>query len=130
MTDARYYEDRANHIADTSRRFLVAIHSGGIAITFATVGALSGKVKGVDWAMWPTGSFSIGLAIVGLSLYIAKGKSLNRKNAAATGTEPEDFDTFFLRNETYDAASLIAFVFGVVMGIVQLGSVEFIATTS
>ncbi len=117
-------EKRSREIADTVRRYLVAIHTGGIGITFGVVGALASNKVNPGWAAWPVAIFSMGLVVVGGSLFLAKHKAIKRRDAIGQNTAAPDFTACFWRNDTWDRVSLIIFLLGVLVGIWKLNGIS------
>lgn len=108
-------EKRSRDVADKIRTYLIALHSGGIAVTFAVAGTLAGQKVAPAWAVWPVASFVTGLVVLGMSLFLAKYKALTRDRDPSI-----QFTRWFWRNATYDLASLGIFVVAVCIGLWQL----------
>ena len=120
------HEQRSQQIADIKRRFLVAMNTGGIAITFALAAALTER-SGVHpkWAIWPVAVFVIGLVTTWWSLHLAKYREGKRRDAAKQGEAGygQNFDpTFPLRQQsrTWDTLTLCVFVLGVLVGLLMV----------
>ena len=118
------HEKRSQEIADTTRRFLVAVHTGGIGITFALASALAGYRINPGWAVWPVVVFASGILIVGVSLMLAKHRELKRRDAAKKGEKEPNFSGFFWRSYTWDIISLFLFVVGVVVGLAIIYGID------
>ncbi|MFZ5908296.1 MAG: hypothetical protein ACOYVJ_13010 [Nitrospirota bacterium] len=123
MDKAEEHEKRSREIADTTRRFLVVIHTGGIGVTFAVASALANQKVSPAWVILPIIIFAVGLVIIGVSLMLAKHRELRRRDAAERGKDPPKFSGFFWRSFTWDIASLLLFIVGVVVGLFKLSSV-------
>jgi len=122
--DGEDQEKRSREIADTIRRYLVAIHTGGIGITFGVVGALASNKINPGWAAWPIAIFSMGLVVVGGSLSLAKYKAIQRRDALRQNKEAPNFTACLWRNDTWDRVSLIIFLLGVLVGICKLNGIN------
>ena len=116
-------EKRSREIADTIRRYLVAINTGGIGVTFAVAGALASQKVNPGWVAWPIVFFSTGLVIVGVSLFLAKHKALKRRDAKIDNKQEPDFTSLLWRNFTWDCIALIIFLLGVLIGICKLNGI-------
>lgn len=79
------HDSRSREIADTTRRYLVALNTGGVAMTFVVAGSLAAEGVNPGWAIWPVAIFVFGLTISAISLFLAKNKALRRRNATAEG---------------------------------------------
>ena len=120
MSDADDHERRSREIADTTRRLLVAINTGGVGATFAMAGALAGHKVSPGWAAWPAGVFIAGLVVTGVSLFLAKHRELERGKAAKAGEPEPDFTAWYWRSFTWDRIALVLFVAGCVVGLWKL----------
>ncbi len=124
---------RTAEVADSARRFLAAINTGGIGVTFAIAGALTSEKVPPKWAVWPVGVFSIGLALTAFSWQLQKYKTKKRRDAArvivtsrksvVNGEYEPVFRSSFWRNQSYDALALVAFVVGVFLGLYELSQI-------
>ncbi len=90
------YERRSVEVADTARRFLAAVHTGGIAVAFGLVGALVPHGVPPRWATWPVALFVAGLVVLLFSWLLAKHKALRRRNAALSGNALPDYSQRYL----------------------------------
>lgn len=126
---------RTAEVADSGRRFLAAINTGGIGITFAIAGILASEKVPPQWATLPAGVFASGLALTAISWQLQRYKTKRRRDAArviiasrktmATGESEPVFKSFVWRNHTYDLLALIAFIAGVFVGLNELSQIEF-----
>ena len=121
---------RTAEVADSARRFLAAINTGGIGVTFAIAGALTSEKVPPKWAIWPVGVFSIGLALTAFSWQLQKYKTKKRRDAARviiTSRQAEvdgEYELAFKwHSQTYDALALVAFVAGVFVGLYELSQI-------
>jgi hypothetical protein len=108
-------EKRSREIADKIRTYLSALHTGGIAITFAVAGTLAGQKVPPSWAVWPVSAFTVGLVVLGLSLFLAKHKAKKRDQNPDVNFRP-----WYWHNFTYDLLSMFVFVIAVGVGLWQL----------
>ena len=106
-------EQRAREIADTTRRYLTALNTGGVAITFGVAGTLAGNGVDPAWAVCPVSIFVLGLAITAGSLFLAKHKALKRRDAAQNNAPAPDFKQWYQRNFTFEVVALLAFLVAV-----------------
>jgi hypothetical protein len=98
MKETQNYSERADGIADSLRTFLIAIHTGGIAVVFAVAGSLASECVNPRWAVCPAAIFSLGLVLVGFSLLLAKHKALKRRDAVAAKKAVPEFKNILWRN--------------------------------
>ena len=117
-------EQRSRDIADTTRRYLTALNTGGIAITFGVAGTLAGRGVEPRWAIWPVAIFVLGLTITAGSLLLAKHKALKRRDAAAGEAPTPSFKEWYWANFTYEVLALITFLVAVGIGLWGLSSVH------
>lgn len=122
MTTAEEQEQRSREIADTTRRYLTALNTGGVAVTFTVAGALASHGVEPRWAVGPVAVFVVGLTITAVSLMLAKHKALRRRDAAAE-SEP-NFKKVLWANFTYEVLSLAAFLVAVGLGLWELSCVR------
>ena len=114
------HERRSREVADTTRRFLVGVNTGGIAITFAVAGDLIKKGVEPDWTILPVAVFVISLVLIGISLLLAKHREIERRDAAKEGNELPDFSMVLWRSFLWDSLSLIGFVIGVIIALAKM----------
>ena len=117
-------ESRSREVADTLRRFLVAIHTGGIGVLLAVSSSLAEQHVHPKWAFWPVLLFVGGLVVVGASLLLAKHREVKRRDAAKKGEAEPDFSGLLWRSQTWDTISLALFVAGALAGLLALSCVE------
>jgi len=120
MSDAADHEKRSREIADTTRRLLVAVNTGGIGASFAMAGSLAGHKINPGWAALPASFFMAGLVVTGVSLFLAKHRELKRGEAAKAGNPEPDFTAWYWRSFTWDAIALTLFVVGCIAGLWKL----------
>lgn len=123
MEQHRELAKRAADVADSGRRFLAAINTGGIGVAFAVAGSLAGEGVPPLWAVWPVAVFSFGLVLTGWSWQLQKHKTIKRRDAAKSGAGEPDFAALWWRNQTYEALALVAFIAGVLVGLLKLSDV-------
>jgi hypothetical protein len=124
VTTEAEQEQRAREIADTTRRYLTALNTGGIALTFAVAGALASEGVQPGWAVRPVAVFVLGLTITGGSLFFAKHKTFRRRNAARAGAPEPDFAKWYSANFTYELLALITFLVAVIVGLWELSHLQ------
>jgi hypothetical protein len=113
-------EERSREIADTTRRYLTALNTGGVAVTFGVASSLTGRGIQPRWASWPVLLFVLGLAITASSLMLAKHKALKRRDAAIARASEPSFKRWYWRSFTFEVLALIAFLTGVGLGLWKL----------
>jgi len=125
MNENYDYGKRADDMADTMRRYLIGINTGGVAI--ALTFAASAMEKGVHpaWVIWPVLLFVIGLGVSGGSLLLGKHKALKRKQAAEIGEPIPKYKAWYQRNFTYELFTLTFFFCAVGIGLHQLQRLDF-----
>lgn len=124
MDKVAEHEKRSQEVADSLRKFLVAIHTGGIGAMLAVASSLAGQRVHPRWAFWPVLIFIAGLVVIGVSMLLAKHRELTRRDAAKCGEEELNFTGLPWRSQTWDAISLFLFVVASVVGLVALSCVK------
>lgn len=124
MDKANEHEARSREVADTLRRFLVAVHTGGIGALLAVASSLTEQHIHPKWAFWPALVFVGGLVVVGGNLLLAKHREIKRRDAAKEGKEAPDFSGLLWRSQTWDTVSLLLFVLGALVGLLALSCVD------
>jgi len=124
MEQAAEHEKRSQEVADTLRRFLVAIHTGGIGALLAVAASLVDRRVHPRWAFWPVSIFVAGLVVIGVSLILAKHREIKRRDAAQRGESQPDFTGLAWRSQTWDTLSLVLFVTAAILGLVMLSLVN------
>jgi hypothetical protein len=121
---ASEHESRSRELADTSRRYLVALNTGGVAISFGVAGSLAGRGVSPGWVVCPVVIFVVGLAVSAASLFLAKHKALKRLDAEDKQNVPPDYQKWYWANFTYEILTLVIFLFGVMVGLWELSNVH------
>ena len=124
MSDAAEHEKRSREIADTTRRLLIGINTGGIGASFAMAGSLAAQKVAPGWAAVPASFFVAGLVVSGVSLFLAKYREIKRRDAAAVRQAPPNFKSLYWRSFTWDAIALALFVAGCIAGLWKLGCLQ------
>ncbi|MFH0340934.1 MAG: hypothetical protein ACHBNF_02155 [Chromatiales bacterium] len=114
------HERRSREVADTTRRFLVGVNTGGIAVTFAVATALIREGIRPKWAIFPVSFFLASLVLIGISLLLAKHRELERRDAAQGGKESPNVTMFLWRSFFWDSFALTLFVLGAITGLMIL----------
>jgi len=114
------YESRSEGIADRTRFHLAALHTGGIATTFAIAGALAAKDVAPSWNFWPVLIFAAGLVVTAASLLLAKHMALKRRDANRKTESESDFSSWYWRHFSYEIAATVLFLVAVLVGLVTL----------
>lgn len=118
------HEKRSQEIADTTRRVVVTLNGGGIGVVFSVAGTLAAKGVYASWAILPVTVFVVGLLFTGFSLFLAKHRELNRRDAAKQGKdEPVKFKKWYWRSFTWDLVAFALFGIGALLGLVALSCV-------
>lgn len=120
-------QQRADAMADSIRTHLVTYNTGGIAALLATATSLVENKIPPDWVIVPVFLFSLGLVVVLISLFLQKGKSLERARNIRQREEVASFDAWFKRNETYDLLAGALFLAGVICGLDAVGKLAVVA---
>jgi uncharacterized membrane protein len=124
VNEEEIYTSRSNELADTTRRLLVAIHTGGIAISFGVAGSLLDKGINPEWVYYPVILFSLGLIVVVFSLIAAKHKALARKRAHEQKKPIPLFDKWWQTNFVFELVTLLIFVVAVFSGLGKLKDIQ------
>jgi hypothetical protein len=124
MSEQYDYGKRADDLADTMRRYLVGINTGGIAVTLTFAASMAEKGIHPAWAIVPVSLFAFGLGVSGFSLLYAKHKALKRKDAKEEGKEIPKFKAWCQRNFTYELITLVIFLVASGASIYQLKNLE------
>ncbi|MDX2028760.1 MAG: hypothetical protein SFW62_09025 [Alphaproteobacteria bacterium] len=103
-----HHQKRADDMGDSTRRYLIGIHTGGIGI-LATLAEKNGYSYSLSWMVAPLIFFVLGLTIVVGSIFLQKHKALKRINSM----KKENFRNFFYWNWTWDLLALGMFAIGV-----------------
>lgn len=124
MGTVEAHEKRSQEIADTTRRVVVTLNSGGIGLVFTVAGTLITRGTPARWALLPVGLFVIGLLFTGVSLFLAKHRELERRDAAEQNKdEPEHFKKWYWRSFTWDLVAFAFFGLGAVAGLSALACI-------
>ena len=121
--EAIRHEERAQTNADSLRRLLIIINTGGIVIIFLIAGRLLEHNVNPTWALCSVTIFTSGLVLTAISLILAKIREIKRGNAIREGKDPTKFNVM-MTSLTWDILSLVLFVSAVVVGIFRLISIE------
>lgn len=116
-------EKRAQEIADSLRRYLIGVNTGGIGASLAVASALFDKGIKPQWIFWPALIFVMGLIVSGISMLLAKHRELKRRNALRDNQPLPNFTGFFWRSYTWDTISLILFAGASIMALIKLSGV-------
>lgn len=127
MDKVAEHEKRSQEVADSLRRFLVAIHTGGIGAMLAVASSLTEQRVHPRWAFWPVLIFVVGLVVIGVSLLLAKHRELKRLDAAKANQPEPDFTGWLWRSYTWDTISLVLFVGASVIALVMLSGINLAA---
>jgi hypothetical protein len=102
-------EFRSRELADSIRKYLIGVNTGGVAV----VTALS---KSLSWA--PTIMFFIiGIVFCGISLFFAQYRALKRRDFAKLEMEEPIFPLYRC-SIFWNALSFSSFVVGVILGLI------------
>lgn len=124
MVESYDYHKRADEIADATRRFLVGLHTGGIAIALAVAGNLASEGVSPAWVVWTVVWFAAGLVMSGWSLLWAKHKALKRRSAARENKPIPPYNAWWQRNFTIELLTLVIFVIAIYVGLSALQAVK------
>ena len=111
---------RSENLADSMRRYLIAINTGGVGITFAVASAMVDNKIPPGWA-WPPVLFFIGgLGLVLGSLFLAKLRALDRFKAP----DPDKVEfPWYMHSQPWEIASAVTFALGATIGLWQLSEI-------
>jgi hypothetical protein len=102
------HEFRSRDLADSLRKYLIGINTGGIAV----VTAIS---KNVAWV--PTiACFVLGLVFCGASLFYAQRRELKRRDASSSKM-PDPIFTWYQTSVWWNAFSFLSFVAGAMLSL-------------
>ncbi len=125
MGTVEEHEKRSQEIADTTRRVVVTLNSGGIGLVFTVAGTLTTHGTSARWALLPVGLFVVGLLFTGISLFLAKHRELKRRDAAKESKgEPEHFKKWYWRSFTWDLVAFAFFGAGAIAGLLALACIS------
>jgi len=122
VADASVHEARSQELADSIRRFLVAVHTGGIATTFAVAASLADNHIHPRWAVAPIGLFAVGLFLAAMSMFLAQHRELRRRDAAKAAENDPEFGQIWW-SWPWNWASMCVFVLATAIGLYILASV-------
>ena len=111
---------RADDMADTLRRYLFGINTGGIGVVIALASGDRGPDLGSRGLLVPLVFFVLGVITTGGSLALQKHKALKRQEAAQNGKPPPGFKDIIWRNQTYDLIAGVFFIGGIIVGVFGL----------
>jgi hypothetical protein len=124
MGTAAEHWKRSQELADATRKLVVALNTGGIALLFSVAGWLATKNVSATWAVCPAAFFIFGLVLVGLSLFVAKDRELARFKAARAGGDPEAINiSWYQASFTWDLSAFAFFVLGAAIALHNLANV-------
>lgn len=123
MSNSEDYEKCSREIADTTRRLLIALNTGGIAVAFGVAGSLAAHGVAPSWAIAPVSVFVAGLVVSAASLFMAKHKAIKRRDAVRDNQPEPDFKKWRHRNFSYEIVTLIIFVVAVFVALKQIQGV-------
>jgi hypothetical protein len=117
---------RADELADATRRFLIGMNTGGVAVTLAFAGSLVEKDVAPGWVVIPVSLFVLGLVVSAFSLQYAKHKALKRRNAVRYRKPVPKFDAFLQRNATYEAITFVVFLLASAAAVYQVHGISLV----
>jgi len=124
MTIESHHELRSQKVADSTRRYLIGVHTGGISLTILLASKLIEHGIGPRWIVGPVSAFTLGLVLVGISLFLAKHRSVKRSIAEEKGQDLPMFKSWYWRSFTWDIISGITFVAAVWCGLAKIVSMN------
>ena len=114
------HERRSRQVADSLRNYLIGVNTGGIATVLAIAAKLmDSELESPRWALWPLLLFVAALACVGISMFLAKDRELDRRDEAFSqdiqpGKAKKGVGISKLRRSyTWDLVTAMLFLFGV-----------------
>lgn len=120
MTDPIDHEKRSREIADSIRRLLIALNTGGIGVAFGVASSLAGHKVAPGWAAWPVSFFVCGLIVTAISLFLAKHRELKRRDKNLDNLRMPNFTKWYWQSFTWDLVALTFFVVGTIAGLIKL----------
>jgi hypothetical protein len=121
MGTALEHWERAQNVADSTRRHVIALNTGGIGLVFSVAGWLAAKGAAPSWAFCPVVFFVMGLLFVGISMLLAKNRELKRFNEAREGRDPHAlYFSFYKRSFVWDAAAFLVFACGTLAALISI----------
>jgi hypothetical protein len=91
MADSSTHESRSQALADEIRRFLLAVHTGGIATVVALAASLADNGVRPIWVVVPISLFLLGVVFAALSMFLAQHREIKRRDAIQKNQEPPIF---------------------------------------
>ena len=124
MNDLSDHEKRSRQVADSTRRFLIGINAGGIALTTLFAGHMVEKGINPGWIVGPILTFTLGLVFVGVSLFLSKHRAIKRSIAKENDQQKPDYKKWFWRSMTWDIFSAVFFLFAVLCCLAQISKIN------
>ena len=121
MADTSTHESRSQALADEIRRFLVVIHTGGIATTVAFAASLADNDVQPKWAVAPIILFLLGILLAALSMFLAQHREIKRRDAEEKNESPPHFRVL-LWSWVWNWSSLGAFALASVISLCSLAN--------
>jgi Na+/melibiose symporter-like transporter len=115
-------EFRARELADSLRQFLMTVNSGAVAILFSIAGISLEKQCSANWVIVPAMIFVVGIIFCIGSNFMAHHRALKRRDAAKDNL-PEPNFCFLQKSVTWNLASSVCFVAGVLAALYKLQSI-------
>ena len=123
MNDATNHEQRSRQVADSTRRFLIGVNTGGIGLVTLLAGKLVDNAVAPGWMVGPIFTFTLGLVFVGVSLFLAKHRAIKRSIAAEKDQQQPDYKRWYWRSMTWDILSALFFVMAVLCTLAQISRI-------
>lgn len=117
-----HHEARSQALADSIRRFLIAVNTGGVATTFAGATSLADNGINPGWAAPSIGIFVLGLVLAGISMFLAQHREMKRRDAALMNEAAPGFGAIWW-SWGWNLASLAVFVLATIVGLCSLASI-------
>ncbi len=112
MRDPAEHWKRSQDIADSTRRYLVALNGGAIALLVTVSSTFIPRNQSLISAIVPASFFVAGLFFTGISLHLAKHRELKRYEAAVEQKPEPNFSQIWWRSYTWDVLSFGCFAYG------------------
>ncbi|MFQ5660409.1 MAG: hypothetical protein ACE5GZ_08270 [Gammaproteobacteria bacterium] len=118
------HEKRSQQVADSTRRYLIGVNTGGIGVTVLLAANLVESGTGPQWIVGPVSAFTLGLVFVGVSLFLAKHRSVKRSTAKEGEYDFSKYKKWYWRSFTWDIASGITFILAVWCGLMNVAGMS------
>jgi hypothetical protein len=117
--------ERSNELADSLRRHLALIQTGGITALLATAASFAERGVNPRWSVVPMSIFIVGIVCVAIGYFMAQHRALVR----AAKVPKEVSFPWYQWGTSWNWAALLAFISGAVAALWQLSCLVLPAVT-